>query len=47
MANKQPRPDEIVTKLRKIEKLTAQGMRLWMPQIGGTEQTHYRWNAGG
>jgi hypothetical protein len=30
MANKRPRPDEIVTKLRKIEKLTAQGMRLWM-----------------
>lgn len=45
MANKRPKPEEIVTKLRQVEILTAQGMpRLdAIRQIGVTEQTYYRW----
>ena len=35
MANKRPKPEEIVTKLRQVEVLTR--------QIGVTEQTFYRW----
>ena len=49
MANKRPKPEEIVTKLRQVEILTGQGMpRLdAIRQIGVTEQTYYRWSAGG
>ena len=45
MANKRPKPEEIVTKLRQFEVLTGQGMpRLdAIRQIGVTEQTYYRW----
>ena len=45
MANKRPKPEEIVTKLRQVEVLTGQGMpRLdAIRQIGLTEQTFYRW----
>lgn len=45
MANKRPKPEEIVTKLRQVEVLTGQGMpRLdAVRQIGVTEQTFYRW----
>lgn len=48
MANKRPKPEEIVTKLRQVEILTAQGMpRLdAIRQIGVTEQTYYRWKIG-
>ncbi len=42
MANKRPKPEEIVTKLRQVEILTGQGMpRLdAIRQIGVTEQTY-------
>lgn len=45
MANKRPKPEEIVTKLRQVEVLMGQGMpRLdAIRQIGVTEQTFYRW----
>ncbi|MFZ5961781.1 IS3 family transposase [Thalassococcus sp. BH17M4-6] len=45
MANKRPKPEEIVTKLRQVEVLTGQGLpRLdAIRQIGVTEQTYYRW----
>ena len=45
MANKRPKPEEIVTKLRQVEVLTGQGMpRLdAIRQIGVSEQTYYRW----
>ena len=45
MANKRPKPEEIVTKLRQVEVLTGQGMpRLdAIRQIGLTDQTYYRW----
>ena len=45
MANKRPKPEEIVTKLRQVEVLAGQGMpRLdAIRQIGVTEQTYYRW----
>ncbi|CRL11375.1 hypothetical protein NIT7321_02231 [Phaeobacter italicus] len=48
MANKRPKPEEIVMKLRQVEILSAQGMlRLdAIRQIGVTEQTYYRWSAG-
>jgi len=45
MANKRPKPEEIVTKLRQVEVLVGQGkarldaIRL----IGVSEQTYYRW----
>tara|TARA_B100000029_G_scaffold392789_1_gene389862 strand:- start:980 stop:1258 length:279 start_codon:yes stop_codon:yes gene_type:complete len=45
MANKRPKPEEIVTKLRQVDVLVGQGktridaIRL----IGVTEQTYYRW----
>ena len=47
--SKRPRPEEIVTKLRQVEMLTGQVMpRLdAIRQIGVTEQTFYRWSAGG
>jgi len=48
MANKRPKPEEIVTKLRQVEVLTGQGMpRLdAIRQIGVTEQTCNRWKMG-
>ena len=45
MANKRPKPEEIVIKLRQVEVLIGQGktridaIRL----IGVSEQTYYRW----
>ena len=49
MANKRPKPGEIVTKLRQVEVRTGHGMpRLDATrQIGVTEQTYYRCSAGG
>ena len=49
MANKRPKPEEIVTKLRQVEVLSGQGMPHLdaIRQIGVTEQTYYRWSAGG
>ena len=45
MANKRPKPEEIVSKLRQVEVLMGQGMpRLEaIRQIGVVEQTYYRW----
>ena len=45
MANKRPKPEEIVSKLRQVEVLMGQGMsRLYaIRQIGVVEQTYYRW----
>jgi putative transposase len=45
MLRKRPTPEEIVTKLRQVEVLTAQGRSvaeaIW--SIGVTEVTYYRW----
>lgn len=45
MANKRPRPEEIVSKLRQVEVLMGQGMSRLdaIRQIGVVEQTYYRW----
>ena len=45
MANKRPKPEEIVTKLRQVEVLTGQGMKRIdaIREIGVVEQTYYRW----
>ena len=45
MANKRPKPEEIVSKLRQVEVLMGQGMARIdaIRQIGVTEQTYYRW----
>jgi putative transposase len=45
MANKRPKPEEIVTKLRQIEVLMGQGLSRIdaIRQIGVVEQTYYRW----
>jgi putative transposase len=45
MANKRPKPEEIVTKLRQVEVLIGQGLsrRDAIRQIGVAEQTYYRW----
>lgn len=45
MANKRPKPDEIVTKLRQVEVLRGQGMAMAdaVRQIGVSELTFYRW----
>ncbi|MDP7357029.1 MAG: IS3 family transposase [Pseudomonadales bacterium] len=45
MANKRPKPEEIVVKLRQVEVLIGQGMPRIdaIRQIGVTEQTYYRW----
>jgi len=45
MANKRPKPEEIVTKLRQIEVLMGQGLSRLdaIRQIGVIEQTYYRW----
>ncbi len=43
MANKRPKPEELVTKLRQVEILAGQGMSRLdaIRQIGVTEQTYY------
>ena len=45
MANKRPKPEEIITKLRQAEVLMGQGMSRLdaIRQIGVVEQTYYRW----
>lgn len=45
MANKRPKPEEIVSKLRQVEVLIRQGMSRHdaIRQIGVVEQTYYRW----
>ena len=45
MANKRPKPEEIVTKLRQVEVLAGQGMKRIdaIREIGVVEQTYYRW----
>ena len=45
MANKRPKPEEIVSKLRQVEVLQGQGMSIAdaVRQIGVTQQTFYRW----
>ncbi len=45
MANKWPKPEEIVTKLRQVEVLIGQGLSRLdaIRQIGVVEQTYYRW----
>ena len=45
MANKRPKPEEIVSKLRQVEVLMGQGRpRLEaIRQVGVVEQTYYRW----
>ena len=45
MANKRPKPEEIITKLRQVEVLMGQGMSCLdaIRQMGIVEQTYYRW----
>lgn len=45
MANKRPKPEEIVSKLRQVEVLIGQGMSRLdaIRQIGVVEQTYYHW----
>ena len=45
MANKRPKPVEIISKLRQVEVLMGQGMSRLdaIRQIGLVEQTYYRW----
>ena len=45
MANKRPKPEEIVSKLRQVEVLMGQGMSRLdaIRQIGVVEQTYDRW----
>lgn len=45
MANKRPKPEEIVTKLRQAEVLMGQGWSRLdaIRQIGVVERTYYRW----
>ena len=45
MANRRPKPEEIITKLRQFEVLMGQGMARLdaIRQIGVVEQTYYRW----
>ena len=47
MANKQARPEDIITKLRQVEVLMGQGMSRLdaIRQIGVIEQTYYRWRS--
>ena len=44
MANRRPKPEEIVSKLRQVEVLMGQGMSRLdaIRQIGVVEQTYYR-----
>ncbi|SDJ16693.1 hypothetical protein SAMN05421850_109134 [Lutimaribacter saemankumensis] len=48
MANRRPKPEEIVSKLRQVEVLMGQGMSRLdaIRQIGVVEQTYYRWRKG-
>ena len=45
MANKRPKPEEIVIKLRQVEVLVGQGKARIdaIRSIGVAEQTYYRW----
>ena len=45
MANRRPKPEEIVTKLRQVEVLVGQGKARIdaIREIGVVEQTYYRW----
>ena len=45
MANKRPKPEEIVSRLRQVEVLMGQDMSRLdaIRQIGVVEQTYYRW----
>jgi transposase-like protein len=45
MANKRPKPEEIVIKLRQVEVLVGQGKARIdaIRSIGVVEQTYYRW----
>ena len=45
MANKRPKAEEIITKLRQAEVLMGQGMSRLdaIRQIGIVKQTYYRW----
>ena len=45
MANKRPKPEEVVTKLRQAEVLMGQGLSRLdaIRQIGVVEQTNYHW----
>jgi len=45
MANKRPKPEEIIIKLRQVEVLMGQGMSRLdaIRQVGIVEQTYYRW----
>jgi transposase len=45
MARKRHTPEEIVTKLRQVDVLTAQGQPVSeaIRTVGVTEVTHYRW----
>ena len=45
MANRRPRPEEIVTMLRQVDVLVGQGKRRIdaIREIGVVEQTYYRW----
>ena len=45
MANKRPKPEEILSKLRQVEVLMGQGKSRLdaIRQIGVVEQTYYRW----
>ena len=49
MANKRPKPEEIVSTLRQVEVLMGQGMSRLdaIRQIGVVEQTYYRWRKNG
>lgn len=49
MANKRPKPIEMVSKLRQVEVLMGQGMSRLdaRRQIGVVEQTYYRWRKNG
>ena len=45
MAGKREKPEDIVTKLRQVEGLQAQGAKIAdaVRQIGVIQQTYYRW----
>ena len=45
MAGKRDKPEEIVSKLRQVEVLQGQGIKIAdaVRQIGITQQTYYRW----
>ena len=45
MANKRDKPEEIVSKLRRVDVLVGQGMARTdaIRQVSITEQTYYRW----